>query len=80
MKQQLALPDGLDLCSMAYAAQLAGCSLRTVVRAANAGRLTVVTPRLALRESKRVKRLLVTEQVREWATAYKLINRGERDG
>lgn len=77
--KQAKLPDGLSLCSFAYAAELAGCSLRTVTRAVHAGKLATCTPLLGRRESKRSKRLLLTDEVRTWAAAYKIMNPADRD-
>lgn len=71
---QLTLPVGEDYCTIAWAAEYLGVSLRTVTRAVAGGALTAVTPRTGARESKRHKRMLLTEQVREYRRALEVVS------
>lgn len=70
---QTKIPMGNDYCTVAWAAELAGVSMRTVTRAIGAGALHGATPRTGRRESRRHKQMLLTEEVRAWNEARKLL-------
>jgi hypothetical protein len=78
--EQTMIPVGGDYCTVAYAAELAGVSIRTVDRAINDGLLSTTRPRTGSRESERRKTLLHTPQVREWVAARKMIRREDARG
>jgi hypothetical protein len=71
---QTMIPVGEDYCTVAYAAELAGVSIRTVTRAVGDGVLASTRPRCGSRESTRHKMMLHTHQVREWVAARKLLS------
>ena len=65
-------PIAEDYCTVAYAAEHAGVSIRTVTRAVAAGTLSSVRPRVAARESSRHKLMLRSVEVVAWSAARKL--------
>lgn len=67
------IPVGEDYCTVAFAAELAGVSVRTVVRAIRDEVLVGVRPRTGSRESGRHKTMLHTAQVRDWVRARKMV-------
>jgi hypothetical protein len=77
---QTMIPVGGDYCTVAWAAELAGVSIRTVDRAIRDELLSATRPRTASRESDRHKTMLHTAQVREWVAARKLIRREDARG
>jgi hypothetical protein len=70
---QTMIPVGEDYCTVAYAAELAGVSIRTVVRAVGDGVLVATRPRCGSRESARHKLMLHTSQVRQWVAARTML-------
>jgi excisionase family DNA binding protein len=75
--EQTMIALGEDYCTVPWAAELAGVSLRTVRRAISNGTLATVKPRTGSRESDRTKTLLHTVQVREWHRARKWLTPDE---
>lgn len=78
MTIQSGLPVSADFCTIAYAAELCGVSLRTIDRLTKPhgdkpARLDRVTPMCGRKESARHKSLLYTAQVREYAAARALV-------
>lgn len=73
--EQTALPVAGDWCTMAYAADTIGVSLREVGRLIGDGRLRGQRPRTGRKESGRHKTILSTVQVHEYARAFKLTRR-----
>ena len=71
--KQMMLPVGDDYCTVAYAAELAGVSIRTVTRAVSDGILAATKPRCGSRESARHKLMLSTPQVRDWVAARDML-------
>lgn len=72
MVNQVAIPVASDWCTMAYAAEKIGVSLREVGRLVKDGRLTAQRPRVGSKESARTKTILQLDQVRAYAVAYKM--------
>lgn len=70
------LPLSSDYCTIAWAAEHLGWSMRSVTRAVADGRLDAVTPLCGKRESKRHKSMLKTDQVREYRRALMVITGG----
>lgn len=66
------IPVGGDYCTVAYAAESAAVSIRTVKRAIQNGALTAVRPRVGSRESARHKTMLLTAEVVAWRAARRL--------
>ena len=56
-----------------WAAALMGVSCRTVLRMIHAGKLSVVVPLTAPRESARHKRMLLADEVRSMRDARKVV-------
>lgn len=73
---QLAFPASGDFCTVAWAAELLGMSQRGVAKLVQDGRLREHMPLVGSRESKRHKRLLSADEVREYKRAL-LVVRGE---
>lgn len=81
MRNQTGLPISTDFCTIAYAAELCGVSVRTIDRLTKPdgdkpATLQRVTPLCGSRESSRHKSLLYLSQVREYAAARQLVRRG----
>lgn len=74
---QLGFGSPADFCTVAWAAEKIGISMRGVTRlfASAGGPLAVVRPRVGSRESGRAHQMLYVAQVEEYATAYRLVRR-----
>lgn len=73
---QLAFPSSKDFCTLAWAAELLGMSHRSVAKLVADGRLKDHTPLVGSRESKRHKRMLSADEVREYKRALQVVNGG----
>lgn len=76
LMDQTALPVAGDWCTMGYAAEKIGVSLREVGRLIKDGRLDGQRPRVSSQESGRHKTILSTAQVHEYAWAFKMTRQG----
>jgi predicted site-specific integrase-resolvase len=74
--EQLKITAPTDWGTMAWAAEQLGVSIRQVNRYIEAGTLEVFTPRCGTRETKRHKRVVSCEQVRELKRAREVVGRG----
>ncbi len=73
--KQMTFADPGDWCTLAYAAETIGVSLRTVARAIADGKLSARRPRVGSRETNRRHVMLYVSEVEEFAAAYKRVNR-----
>lgn len=75
MKGQMQLPDASDFCTVAYAAEKIGISMRQVRRLCMpGGQLRAVRPRTGSRESGRYRSLILVADVEAFAAAHRLVN------
>lgn len=80
MKNQMAISASSDFCTVAWAAELCGVSMRTITRAmepedGRAPALTRVQPLVGSRESGRRHTLLYVEEVRRYHDARILLGK-----
>jgi hypothetical protein len=75
MNGQMKLPDASDFCTVAYAAEKIGMSMRQVRRlCAPGGPIRAVRPRTGSRESGRYRSLLLVDVGDQYAAAHRLVN------
>jgi hypothetical protein len=75
MKVQMMIPDAQDFCTVAYAAEKIGMSMRQVRRLClPGGPIRAVRPRTGSRESGRYRSLLLVQDVDAYAAAHRLTN------
>lgn len=70
---QLVFPSSKDFCTVAWAAELLGMSIRSVLRLVADGKLSSFSPLVGSHESGRHKRMLSADQVREYKRALSVV-------
>ena len=74
MRNQSALPSAADFCTVAWAAERTGLSLRHVRTLMKAGKLTRLQPRHGSRETGRRHTLLMVAEVERYAEAREIVH------